>query len=56
MAEAQKEHPYNVVLAAVDPLTTSAQRAATANGTNDDIRVIVGQVVIATKPPIVMRV
>jgi hypothetical protein len=56
VTEAQKEHPENVVLATIDPLTKSAQRAVAANVSYDDIRVIIGQVVTATKPPMLMPV
>jgi hypothetical protein len=49
LAEAQREHPGNVVLAAVGPLEQSST-GKIANVEASEVRAIVGQIVVATKP------
>lgn len=49
--QAKKEHPDNVALATVDPLTTDGDAVYVRNANADAVRAIVGQLVAATTPP-----
>jgi pyridoxal/pyridoxine/pyridoxamine kinase len=50
LKEAQEQHPDNVVLSAIDPLTTDRDEDYVRNGDADTVRAIVGQIVAATEP------
>lgn len=45
LAEAKKEHPDNVALAALEPFKPNMRSGA------DNVRAVVGQIVAATTPP-----